>query len=224
MGTNTDPYQPVEGRYRLTQGIVETLADAGNPFSILTKSTLIGRDADLLADAARRHGGAHGAVDRLPGRGRVAPGRAPHARTRCARMETVAQAQRGGRAVRRDDRAGAAGHLRRPGSDRGGGEGGGRGRGHLDHPDHAPPAPRGARALPGVAGAPPGRSWPRPPTAATRAPTARPTSGATWRAWCAGWSPRTAACGRPPPGRFSRRRGSRRPRRSRAEADQLSLM
>ncbi len=53
MGTNTDPYQPVEGRYRLTQGIVETLADAGNPFSILTKSTLIGRDADLLADAAR---------------------------------------------------------------------------------------------------------------------------------------------------------------------------
>jgi DNA repair photolyase len=54
MGTNTDPYQPVEGRYRLTRGIVETLAEAGNPFSILTKSTLIGRDADLLADAARR--------------------------------------------------------------------------------------------------------------------------------------------------------------------------
>ena len=54
MGTNTDPYQPVEGRYRLTQGIVETLAEAGNPFSILTKSTLIGRDVDLLAHAATR--------------------------------------------------------------------------------------------------------------------------------------------------------------------------
>ncbi len=54
MGTNTDPYQPVEGRYRLTQGIVETLAAADNPFSILTKSTLIGRDAELLADTARR--------------------------------------------------------------------------------------------------------------------------------------------------------------------------
>ncbi|MGD9571990.1 MAG: radical SAM protein [Thermoleophilia bacterium] len=54
MGTNTDPYQPVEGRYRLTRGIVEALAEAGNPFSILTKSTLIGRDIDLLADAARR--------------------------------------------------------------------------------------------------------------------------------------------------------------------------
>jgi len=54
MGTNTDPYQPAEGRYRLTQGIVGALADARNPFSILTKSTLIGRDAELLAEAAGR--------------------------------------------------------------------------------------------------------------------------------------------------------------------------
>ena len=53
MGTNTDPYQPVEGRYRLTRGIIEALAEARNPFSILTKSTLIGRDADILGDAAR---------------------------------------------------------------------------------------------------------------------------------------------------------------------------
>jgi DNA repair photolyase len=53
MGTNTDPYQPVEGRYRLTQGIVEALIEARNPFSILTKSTLIGRDADMLGEAAR---------------------------------------------------------------------------------------------------------------------------------------------------------------------------
>ncbi len=54
MGTNTDPYQPVEGRYRLTRGVVEALTEAANPFSILTKSTLIGRDIDLLAEAARR--------------------------------------------------------------------------------------------------------------------------------------------------------------------------
>jgi DNA repair photolyase len=54
MGTNTDPYQPAEGRYRLTRGIVEALSDAANPFSILTKSTLIARDADLLAGAVRR--------------------------------------------------------------------------------------------------------------------------------------------------------------------------
>jgi DNA repair photolyase len=54
MGTNTDPYQPVEGRYRLTRGVVEVLTEAANPFSILTKSTLIGRDIDLLTEAATR--------------------------------------------------------------------------------------------------------------------------------------------------------------------------
>jgi DNA repair photolyase len=52
MGTNTDPYQQCEGRYRLTRGIVETLGAAGNPFSILTKSTMIQRDCDVLAAAA----------------------------------------------------------------------------------------------------------------------------------------------------------------------------
>jgi DNA repair photolyase len=54
MGTNTDPYQRCEGKYRLTQGIVAELSAAANPFSILTKSTLILRDLDLLAEAAGR--------------------------------------------------------------------------------------------------------------------------------------------------------------------------
>ena len=54
MGTNTDPYQRCEGKYHLTQGIIRALAEAQNPFSILTKSTLILRDLDLLAAAARR--------------------------------------------------------------------------------------------------------------------------------------------------------------------------
>lgn len=54
MGTNTDPYQRAEGKYRLTQGIVQVLSDAGNPFSILTKGTLILRDLELLANAATR--------------------------------------------------------------------------------------------------------------------------------------------------------------------------
>jgi DNA repair photolyase len=54
MGTNTDPYQRAEGKYHLTQGIVQALSEARNPFSILTKSTLILRDLDLLADAATR--------------------------------------------------------------------------------------------------------------------------------------------------------------------------
>ena len=54
MGTNTDPYQRCEGKYRLTRGIIEVLSAARNPFSILTKSTLVLRDLDVLADAARR--------------------------------------------------------------------------------------------------------------------------------------------------------------------------
>jgi DNA repair photolyase len=54
MGTNTDPYQHAEGKYHLTRGIIDVLAKAGNPFSILTKSTLILRDLDLLVRAAER--------------------------------------------------------------------------------------------------------------------------------------------------------------------------
>jgi DNA repair photolyase len=46
MGTATDPYQHCEGRYRLTRGVIEALADFRNPLSILTKSTLIVRDLD----------------------------------------------------------------------------------------------------------------------------------------------------------------------------------
>jgi DNA repair photolyase len=54
MGTNTDPYQPAEGRYRLTRGLIQVLSEARNPFSILTKSTMILRDMDLLVEAATR--------------------------------------------------------------------------------------------------------------------------------------------------------------------------
>src|SRR5919198_810642 len=52
MGTNTDPYQWVEGRYRLMEGIWEALRDAGNPASILTKSPLVLRDIRLLQEVA----------------------------------------------------------------------------------------------------------------------------------------------------------------------------
>lgn len=54
MGTNTDPYQRAEGKYHLTAGIIDELAAVRNPFSILTKSTLILRDLDRLVVAARR--------------------------------------------------------------------------------------------------------------------------------------------------------------------------
>jgi DNA repair photolyase len=50
MGTNVDPYQRAEGRYRLMRGILEGLRDLANPFSILTKGTLILRDIDLLQE------------------------------------------------------------------------------------------------------------------------------------------------------------------------------
>jgi DNA repair photolyase len=52
MGTNVDCYQRAEGRYRLMPGIIAALRDAANPFSILTKGTLILRDLDLLCEAA----------------------------------------------------------------------------------------------------------------------------------------------------------------------------
>ncbi|TDD81278.1 radical SAM protein [Saccharopolyspora karakumensis] len=54
MGTNTDPYQRAEGRYRLMPEIIAALRDRANPFSILTKGTLILRDLDLIAQAAQR--------------------------------------------------------------------------------------------------------------------------------------------------------------------------
>ncbi|WP_399944422.1 Rv2578c family radical SAM protein [Streptomyces sp. BBFR25] len=53
MGTNVDCYQRAEGRYRLMPGIIEALTERANPFSILTKGTLILRDLDLLTRAAR---------------------------------------------------------------------------------------------------------------------------------------------------------------------------
>jgi DNA repair photolyase len=52
MGTNTDPYQRAEGRYRLMPGIVAALARSGTPFSVLTKGTLLARDLPQLSAAA----------------------------------------------------------------------------------------------------------------------------------------------------------------------------
>jgi DNA repair photolyase len=54
LGTNTDPYQWVEGRYKLMRGIWEAMRDFANPCSVLTKSPLVLRDADLLQQIAER--------------------------------------------------------------------------------------------------------------------------------------------------------------------------
>jgi DNA repair photolyase len=52
LGTNVDPYQRAEGRYGLMRGVLAALRDAANPFSVLTKGSLVLRDLDLLTGAA----------------------------------------------------------------------------------------------------------------------------------------------------------------------------
>jgi DNA repair photolyase len=54
IGAATDPYQPAEGRYRLTRACLEVLAAAANPLALITRGPLIVRDVDVLVDAARR--------------------------------------------------------------------------------------------------------------------------------------------------------------------------
>jgi DNA repair photolyase len=54
LGANTDPYQPVERRLRITRSVLEVLAEFGHPVSITTKSALVTRDIDLLAPMAAR--------------------------------------------------------------------------------------------------------------------------------------------------------------------------
>ena len=53
MGTNTDPYQPIEDRYRITREVLEVCLDARHPVTITTKSARVVRDIDLLAELAR---------------------------------------------------------------------------------------------------------------------------------------------------------------------------
>jgi len=53
MGTNTDPYQPIEGRYRITRALLEVCLETRHPVTITTKSDRVLRDLDLLAELAR---------------------------------------------------------------------------------------------------------------------------------------------------------------------------
>jgi len=55
MGTNTDPYQPIEGRYRITRELLEVCLEARHPVTITTKSDRVLRDLDLISDLARLH-------------------------------------------------------------------------------------------------------------------------------------------------------------------------
>ena len=92
MGTNTDPYEAAEGKYRLTRGLVGVLLERGNPFSILTKSPLVLRDIDLITEAARKAPGVRvdfsiGTLDEETWRS-MEPG-TPHPRKRMDAVATL---------------------------------------------------------------------------------------------------------------------------------------
>ncbi len=95
LGTNTDPYQWVEGRYKLMQGIWEAMRDAANPCSVLTKSPLVLRDIELLKEInAVTEFGAAFSVPTLDERAwRATEPHTPHPR---ARLEAVAELTRAG--------------------------------------------------------------------------------------------------------------------------------
>ena len=95
LGTNTDPYQWVEGRYRLMVGIWEAMRDAGNPCSVLTKSPLLLRDLELMLEiAARASFSASLSIPTLEEKAwRASEPHTPHPR---ARLEAVAELNRAG--------------------------------------------------------------------------------------------------------------------------------
>ena len=95
MGTNTDPYQWVESRYKLMPGIWEALRDARNPCSILTKSPLLLRDIELMKEiAAVTDIHANLSIPTLDAKAwRATEPHTPHPK---ARLEAVAELNRAG--------------------------------------------------------------------------------------------------------------------------------
>lgn len=95
LGTNTDPYQWVEGRYELMRGIWAALRDSATPCSVLTKSPLLLRDVDLLREiAAVTDVSANLSIPTLDERAwRASEPRTPNPR---ARLEAVAELNRAG--------------------------------------------------------------------------------------------------------------------------------
>jgi DNA repair photolyase len=95
LGTNTDPYQWVEGRYRLMEGIWEALRDAANPCSVLTKSPLLLRDLPLMLQIAER--ASFSACLSIPTLDEKAwRATEPHTPSPRARLEAVAELNRAG--------------------------------------------------------------------------------------------------------------------------------
>jgi DNA repair photolyase len=88
MGTNTDPYQPVERRLKITRSILEVLAAHNHPVTIVTKSSLILRDLDILAPMAKQ-GLAKASVSVTTLDATLARRMEPRATTPARRIETI---------------------------------------------------------------------------------------------------------------------------------------
>jgi DNA repair photolyase len=90
IGTNTDPYQPIEKQYRIMREILEVLEARGHPVGIVTKSALVTRDIDILARMAER-GLAKVALSVTTMDRRLARTMEPRAATPTKRLETIRQ-------------------------------------------------------------------------------------------------------------------------------------
>ena len=88
LGANTDPWQPVERRLGLTRQVLEVLAEARHPVTLVTKSSLVERDLDLLADMARQ-GLVHAAVSLTTLDAELARRLEPRAASPARRLETL---------------------------------------------------------------------------------------------------------------------------------------
>ncbi len=89
MGTNTDPYQPIERRYQLTRQVLKVLAHTNHPVGIVTKSAMILRDIDLLAPMAAK-GLAHVAISVTSLDHRLSRSMEPRASSPARRLEAIA--------------------------------------------------------------------------------------------------------------------------------------
>ena len=184
LGTNTDPYQWVEGRYRLMVGIWEALRDAANPCSVLTKSPLLLRD--LAADARDR--GAHErsrACLSIPTLDEKAwRATEPHTPNPRARLEAVAELNRAGIPTGVLIAPLMPGINDAPASGRAAAGGGARGGRDERRRGRAAPARRGAQGLHGLAARPSGPTWSRATRSSTAAaPTRRQRNASACRAW-----------------------------------------
>ena len=94
IGTNTDPYQPIEAKWRIMRSIVEVLAETNHPLFITTKSDRVTRDIDLLAGMAEKNlvSVALSVTSLTPEISRTLEPRAPSARKRLAAVKALSEA------------------------------------------------------------------------------------------------------------------------------------